>query len=810
MAGRHPGHGRRRDDRGDRGRGPDRDRGRDRRPRPLHLPAAGRRGARGRHHDAHRRRHGPGERHERDDVHARASSTSPACCRPPTTLPVNIGLTGKGNSSRPEGLDDQVRAGAVGLKLHEDWGTTPAAIDCCLRGRRRRGRAGHDPHRHAQRVGLRRRQPRRDRRPHDPHLPLRGRRRRARARHHPRLRRGARAAEQHEPDAAVHGQHARRAPRHADGLPPPRPRGSPRTSRSPRAASAARRSRPRTCCTTSARSRSSRATARRWAASARRSRAPGRRRTRCPSSAAGSRARPARTTTCARAATSPSTRSTRRSRTAWRTRSARSRSGKLADIVLWRPAFFGSRPELVVKGGLHRLGADGRCERLDPDAAAARDAPDVRRARRRDGRDVDRVRLAALAGGGDRSPISGCRSGSSRSADCRNLGKRDMRLNDALSGDHRRSRALRGTRRRGAAAVDAGDARCPSRSATRSSEMRDWLVLQLADATFPAGGFAHSGGLEAAMQAGALVGARRARALPRRRALAARATSTLPFVAAAHDAPGRLVELDLAHDAALRNPVLNRASRSQGRAHLDACVRSFGGARTASRCATPRAGSPRHLAPVFGASLAALDVERDATLRLHLHGVARGLVSAAVRLALVGPSEGQRTAGRAAPTLDAVLARLRRSRRARPRPRPRRCTICSPAVTTCCTRASSHPDRRSPVSHDHTHSHTRLTRTTQWESPGRYAERSRRARARPRASGRSRSASAARSAAGRRRCCSSSAGVCATSTAARRRDERHLHARGRRVPDPPRRAARAATSAPSRPAAARTRRSART
>jgi urease subunit alpha len=48
------------------------------------------------------------------------------------TLPVNVGLLGKGNSSRPEGLDDQVRGGAVGLKLHEDWGTTPAAIDCCL------------------------------------------------------------------------------------------------------------------------------------------------------------------------------------------------------------------------------------------------------------------------------------------------------------------------------------------------------------------------------------------------------------------------------------------------------------------------------------------------------------------------------------------------------------------------------------------------------------------------------------------------------------------------------------------------------
>ena len=47
-------------------------------------------------------------------------------------LPLNIGLTGKGNTSMPNGLVDQIRAGAVGLKLHEDWGTTPAAIDCCL------------------------------------------------------------------------------------------------------------------------------------------------------------------------------------------------------------------------------------------------------------------------------------------------------------------------------------------------------------------------------------------------------------------------------------------------------------------------------------------------------------------------------------------------------------------------------------------------------------------------------------------------------------------------------------------------------
>jgi urease subunit alpha len=45
---------------------------------------------------------------------------------------MNFGLLGKGNASLPEALEEQVRAGAMGLKLHEDWGTTPAAIDCCL------------------------------------------------------------------------------------------------------------------------------------------------------------------------------------------------------------------------------------------------------------------------------------------------------------------------------------------------------------------------------------------------------------------------------------------------------------------------------------------------------------------------------------------------------------------------------------------------------------------------------------------------------------------------------------------------------
>jgi urease accessory protein len=185
--------------------------------------------------------------------------------------------------------------------------------------------------------------------------------------------------------------------------------------------------------------------------------------------------------------------------------------------------------------------------------------------------------------------------------------------------------------------------------------MHDWLVLQLADSTFPSGGFAHSGGLEAAREAGALAAEG---ALERwlHDALWQSGHTSLPFVASAHDAPARLVELDLAHDAALRNRVLNDASRSQGRAHLAACLRSLAGDGLVELEAESRRG-PQHLAPVYGASLAVLGVARAATLRLYLHGVVRGLVSAALRLSLVGPAEGQRLHAAAAPTLEAVVNR---------------------------------------------------------------------------------------------------------------------------------------------------------
>ena len=72
-----------------------------------------------------------------------STGTNATTCTPSKTLirsmlqaidniPINYGITGKGNDAKPEPLREQVRAGVVGLKLHEDWGTTPKVIDTCL------------------------------------------------------------------------------------------------------------------------------------------------------------------------------------------------------------------------------------------------------------------------------------------------------------------------------------------------------------------------------------------------------------------------------------------------------------------------------------------------------------------------------------------------------------------------------------------------------------------------------------------------------------------------------------------------------
>jgi urease accessory protein len=185
--------------------------------------------------------------------------------------------------------------------------------------------------------------------------------------------------------------------------------------------------------------------------------------------------------------------------------------------------------------------------------------------------------------------------------------------------------------------------------------MTGWLEWQLADSAFPAGGFAHSSGLEAAWQQGEVHAGSLARFV--RDAVSQAGRAGLPFVLAGYDHPGSLAVLDARCEAFLRNPVANRASRVQGRAWIGTVERSFPQPGVLALCAAVRARpGARHHAPIFGASLRALDVDRQATARLFLFGVCRGTLSAAVRLGIVGTAEGQRLLAERADDLDRTLA----------------------------------------------------------------------------------------------------------------------------------------------------------
>jgi len=179
-----------------------------------------------------------------------------------------------------------------------------------------------------------------------------------------------------------------------------------------------------------------------------------------------------------------------------------------------------------------------------------------------------------------------------------------------------------------------------------------WLVMQLADSAFPVGGFAHSSGLEAAMQSGWARDRRSIEAFCVECVRQAGALS-LPFVRAAHGDGDRLVELDARIDAMLSNAVANRASRVQGRAHLETCARVFGDRIDLAPTSTMKT----HHAPIFGATLAVLEIDEEECARLFLHATMRGVTSAAVRLGAMGPSESQRLHVSLHDVLEDVLAR---------------------------------------------------------------------------------------------------------------------------------------------------------
>jgi urease accessory protein len=187
--------------------------------------------------------------------------------------------------------------------------------------------------------------------------------------------------------------------------------------------------------------------------------------------------------------------------------------------------------------------------------------------------------------------------------------------------------------------------------------MMDWLLLQLTDSGFPTGGFAHSGGLEAAWQHGAV---RDVAALEDfvDAALWQTGHVVLPLANAAFDCERTLAELDAHCDAFLSNHVANRASRIQGRSlasTFESCFPTPGVRALGNRLRDEKLR--RHYAPLLGALLRELGLERVAMQRLCLFVALRGLVSAGVRLGIVGPHQGQQLLLRRHATLDRVLER---------------------------------------------------------------------------------------------------------------------------------------------------------
>jgi urease accessory protein len=184
--------------------------------------------------------------------------------------------------------------------------------------------------------------------------------------------------------------------------------------------------------------------------------------------------------------------------------------------------------------------------------------------------------------------------------------------------------------------------------------MSDWLTWQVVDSAFPTGSFAHSWGLESAWQHGEVDGPAALRQFLEASVHQA-GYAALPLVNAAFDAPEKLELLDDLAEVFLINVVANRASRVQGRTLAATAARVWptpGLERLEIRVQATYA----HGAPVSGAVFKTLGLSRESTQRVVLYGVAKGVLSAAVRLGIVGSYEAQRIQQTCGPWLDRVAA----------------------------------------------------------------------------------------------------------------------------------------------------------
>jgi len=170
---------------------------------------------------------------------------------------------------------------------------------------------------------------------------------------------------------------------------------------------------------------------------------------------------------------------------------------------------------------------------------------------------------------------------------------------------------------------------------------RTWLILQLSDSAFPTGSLAHAGGLEAAWQMGEIAG-RDGLCAFINAAQQQIATSAAPILAGVLKSADRFEKLDQLFDAMLVNHVANRASRTQGQAFLATATRVFEvPALVELQQAVRDRKLPCHLPAAFGAVYASLELDVERAVSHYLFLNLRGLISAAVRLGIVGTLEGQ-------------------------------------------------------------------------------------------------------------------------------------------------------------------------